>query len=58
MRNANYSGLDLAPLDFDVEDRDILALPTPIVIEGLSLALWENEVRAWADTEPAPLGAA
>ncbi len=56
MRNSNYQMLDLAPLDFDVDDKtDILALPVPIVIEGLSLALWENEVRAWADTEPAAL---
>ena len=55
MRNSNHEMLDLAPLDFDVADRDILALPVPIVIEGLSMALWENEVRAWADTEPAGL---
>ncbi len=56
MRNSNHQMLDLAPLDFDVDDKtDILALPVPIVIEGLSLALWENEVRAWADTEPAAL---
>lgn len=58
MRNANHDHLDLAPLDFDVDDKtDILALPVPIVIEGLSMALWENEVRAWADTEPAGLKA-
>ncbi len=55
MRNSNHEMLDLAPLDFDVTDRDILALPVPIVIEGLSMTLWENEVRAWADTEPAGL---
>ena len=56
MRNSNHEHLDLAPLDFDPEDKsDILALPTPIVIEGLSIALWESEVRAWADTVPAPL---
>lgn len=55
MRNSNHEMLDLAPLDFDVTDRDILALPVPIVIEGLSMALWENEVRAWADTEPVDL---
>ena len=56
MRNTNHEHLDLAPLDFNPEDSsDILALPTPIVIEGLSIALWENEVRAWADTVPAAL---
>ena len=56
MRNTNHEHLDLAPLDFDPEDKsDILALPTPIVIEGLSIALWESEVRAWADTVPAAL---
>jgi len=55
VRNSNHQMLDLAPLDFDPEDRDILALPVPIVVEGLSMALWEAEVRAWADTEPAGL---
>ncbi len=57
MRNANWKGLSLAPLDFDPDCvKELLAPPLPVVVEDIPFAAWEVEQRAWAETMPAVLG--